>query len=121
MLAVKTNQRRQTSIYAGVVDLLGGGVKLADDNRAGTATAFAAASVVRHVSTFTAVLNQYAMRIIYLQLRSRETNATEVLQNSDLGVDVVKDDFGPVEIEPQGIVKLARQSRQRLRLSIPLR
>jgi hypothetical protein len=74
MFAIHTHERRQTRINAGVVDLLGGRVPLANDNGARATAAFRAA-----------------------KLGAGEPDAAEVLEEGNLGVDIVKVNAGSVE------------------------
>lgn len=45
VLSVEARKRRQTRVYASMIDLFGRRVVLADDNGASTATTFAASSI----------------------------------------------------------------------------
>jgi hypothetical protein len=56
----------------------------------------------------------------FIQLGSSQSNASEVLEDCDLGVDLVEDDFGSVEIEAECVVELGSQRRQRIQLAVPL-
>lgn len=79
MLAIHAHKRCQTRINAGVVDLLRRRIPLTDNDGAGATAALRAA-----------------------KLSASKSDAAEVLEQGDLGVDVVKINAGAIEEEAEG-------------------
>lgn len=53
-----------------------------------------------------------------VQLGPCQSNSSQILQDCNLRVDFVENDFSPVEVEANGVVKLGSQIRQRVQLPV---
>ena len=91
MLSIHADQRRQTGIYACMVNLLRCRVELRYHNCACSATPFSTS-----------------------QLCPCEANATEIFEESGFGVDVVNHDLCAVEVESKCIIVGSRYGGERV-------